>query len=116
MRDEFLRAKLGGVTVPVFRLGLAGSYWPGEAAIRSGIDAGINYLFWYYWDAQMTRVLRDILPSNREKYVIATGVANVPAWYVPKAVDQCLRRVRGLVLFREQQCGDNPGCLLPVIK
>lgn len=90
--SDFLHSTLGRTGRPVFRLGLSGAYWPGEAALRSGIDAGMNYLFWYYWDRQMTRVLRSVLPANREKFTVATGVCNY-AWAVRRGVDASLRKL-----------------------
>jgi aryl-alcohol dehydrogenase-like predicted oxidoreductase len=75
-------------------LGLSGSYWPGEDALRIGIQQGMNYLFWYYWDRQMTRVLRDVLPSRREDFIVATGMSNLRGWWVRRAVEGCLRRLR----------------------
>jgi len=78
MSDEFLHAALGSTGRAVFRLGLSGSYNPGEAALRHGIDAGMNYLFWYYWQGQMARVLREVLP----------------AWIVRRALDSCRRKLR----------------------
>lgn len=94
MGSSFLRTTLGPGGSPVFRLGLSGSYWPGEPALRLGIEAGVNYLFWYFWDRQMTRVLHDILPANREKYLVATGVGNLGSWLLRRALDRCLRRLR----------------------
>ncbi len=91
---DFSHANLGHTRQRVFRLGLSGSYWPGEATLRAGIEAGMNYLFWFYWDAQMTRVLHEVLPGQREKFVIATGVANWGNWAVRKGVENCLRKLR----------------------
>lgn len=54
----------------------------------------MNYLFWYFWDRHMTRVLREILPADREKYVVATGVANLGSWMVNRGLHSCLRRLR----------------------
>jgi aryl-alcohol dehydrogenase-like predicted oxidoreductase len=93
MAGEFLHTTLGRTALPVFRLGLSGSYWPGERALRAGVDAGMNYLFWYFWDRQMTRVLRDVLPRNRENYIVATGVANLGTWMLRRGLDGCLRRL-----------------------
>ncbi|MBI3696798.1 MAG: aldo/keto reductase [Acidobacteria bacterium] len=89
-----LSTTLGRTGLPVFRLGLTGAYWPGEAALRAGIDAGMNYIFWYYWDRQMTRVLHEVLPANREKFVIATGVSNLGNWAVRRGIESCRRRLR----------------------
>lgn len=91
---QFLTATLGRTGRHVFRLGLSGSYWPGEAALRIGIEQGMNYLFWYYWDRQMTRVLLDVLRSRREDLVVATGMSNLRGWWVQRAVEGCLRRLR----------------------
>ena len=44
MPADFLHTTLGAARRPVFRLGLDPSYIPGEAALRSGIAAGMNYL------------------------------------------------------------------------
>lgn len=90
----FRYAVLGRTGQRVLRLGLSGSYWPGERALRTGIEAGMNYLFWYFWDRQMTRVLHEILPANREKYLVATGVGNLGPWLVRRGLERCLRRLR----------------------
>lgn len=92
--DDFFYATLGRTGRRVFRLGLSGSYWPGERALRAGIEAGMNYLFWYYWDRQMTRVLREVLAADRERYIVATGAGNLGPWLVRRAIDKCLRRLR----------------------
>jgi aryl-alcohol dehydrogenase-like predicted oxidoreductase len=92
--SDFLHARLGAAGPTVFRLGLSASYFPGEAAIRSAFDAGVNYLFWYYWDRQMTRVLRDVLARDREKYVIATGAGNLGTRLMRHALESCLRAAR----------------------
>lgn len=92
--SDTLHTTLGRTGQRVFRLGLSGSYWPGEAALRTGIEAGMNYLFWYYWDRQMTRVLREVFPTRREKLVLATGVSNLGNWAIRHGIESCLRRLR----------------------
>ena len=92
--DGFLHTTLGRTGRRVFRLGLSGSYWPGEPALRKGIEAGMNYLFWYYWDRQMTRVLHEVLPGRREDFVIPTGVSNLGTWLIRRGLESCLRRLR----------------------
>jgi aryl-alcohol dehydrogenase-like predicted oxidoreductase len=59
-----------------------------------GIEEGMNYLFWYSWDRQMTRVLREVLPGHRENLLVATGMGNLGSWLVRRAVEGCLRRLR----------------------
>jgi aryl-alcohol dehydrogenase-like predicted oxidoreductase len=90
---SFLATTLGRTGRPVFRLGLSGAYWPGERALRLGIEAGMNYLFWYYWDRQMTGVLREVLPKRREELLVATGVSNLGSWAVRRGVESSLRRL-----------------------
>ncbi|MBI3664644.1 MAG: aldo/keto reductase [Acidobacteria bacterium] len=85
---------LGRTGRRVFRLGLSGSYWPGEATLRAGIEGGMNYLFWYHWDRQMTRVLREVLSRDREKYVVATGVSNLGDWVARHGVHSALRKLK----------------------
>ncbi len=90
---DFLFTTLGRTGQGVFRLGLSGRYRPGGAALRAGIEAGMNYLFWFYWDVQMVRVLREVLPAHREKFVVATGVGNFGNWVVRRGLESCLRRL-----------------------
>jgi aryl-alcohol dehydrogenase-like predicted oxidoreductase len=91
---DFLHSTLGRTGRQVFRLGLSATYRPGEATLRMGIESGMNYLFWYFTDVQMTRVLREVLPSQRERLVIATGVSNLADWFVRREVEGSLRRLR----------------------
>jgi aryl-alcohol dehydrogenase-like predicted oxidoreductase len=74
--NDFLQTTLGRTGIPVFRLGLAGSYRPGEQVIRGALDEGVNYFFCYGFDAQMIRVLRGLSADQREKVVIGTGAYN----------------------------------------
>ncbi len=91
---DSLHTTLGRTGLRVFRLGLSARYRPGEVALRAGIEAGINYLFWFYWDQQMVRVLREVLPGRREKYVVATGVGNFGNWVIRRGLESCLRRLQ----------------------
>ncbi len=91
---NFLHTTLGRTGLRVFRLGLSARYRPGEAALRAGIEAGMNYLFWFYWDEQMIRVLREVLPGRREKFVVATGVGNFGNWVIRRGLESSLRRLR----------------------
>ena len=73
---DFLQGNLGRLGRPVFRLGLSASYRPGKSAIYKALDEGVNYFFFYGFDTQMVRVLREAVKGNREKYVISTGAYN----------------------------------------
>ncbi len=80
MQIDFLHARLGNSMPPVFRLGLSATYRPGRKTIYRAIDAGVNYLFCFGIDTQMTAVLRDVLRRERERYVVATGAYNYVWW------------------------------------
>jgi len=80
MDQDFLHTMLGKTGMAVHRLGLAATYWPGKRAIYRALDEGLNYFFHYGFDRQMVGVLRDVLKSNREKYVVATGAYNYIWW------------------------------------
>jgi aryl-alcohol dehydrogenase-like predicted oxidoreductase len=93
--SEFLHATLGRTGRRVFRLGLSASYRPGVPAVRAAIDAGVNYLFGYVWDSDMTRALREVPPLRRDEIVIATGATNLlGTWMLERAVHQCLKKFR----------------------
>jgi len=76
MSDDFLHTTLGKMGCAVHRLGLSASYRPGKKTIYKALDEGLNYLFWFGIDTQMTGVLREVLKHQREKYVVATGAYN----------------------------------------
>ena len=92
--SDFLHTTLGSTGRRVFRLGLSGSYCKDDRTIRAGIEAGMNYVFLYRWHRRTVRVLREVLPENREKYVIATGVGNFGRWLVRRALEGYLRDLR----------------------
>jgi hypothetical protein len=70
---ELSHATLGGLGTRACRMGLSASHRPGEATIRRAIDAGVNLFFAYGFDRQMTNVLRELSPGERERHVIVTG-------------------------------------------
>lgn len=71
----FLSGTLGP-GVDVCRLGISGSYRPGERVLEEALEAGLNYVFGYGFDRQTMHVLRRLPPSRRDKTVIATGAYN----------------------------------------
>jgi aryl-alcohol dehydrogenase-like predicted oxidoreductase len=77
-------------------MGLSASYRPGKAAIHWALDQGINYFFGYGFDTQMIHVLRDVLRSNREKYVVATGAYNLILGHpnLRRTLEKRLRQLR----------------------
>jgi aryl-alcohol dehydrogenase-like predicted oxidoreductase len=76
MEQDFLRAPLGKLGTPVCRLGLSATYRPGRATIHKALDEGLNYFFYFGFDTQIPAVLREVIPSRREQYVLATGAYN----------------------------------------
>ena len=91
---DFLHTTLGRTARRVFRLGLSGSYCRDEVTVRAGIEAGMNYVFLYRWHRHTVRVLREVLPGNREKYLVATGVANLGKWIIQRGLENYLRDLR----------------------
>jgi aryl-alcohol dehydrogenase-like predicted oxidoreductase len=78
MVGDFLQGTLGKTGMPVCRLGLSASYWPGKRAIHRAIDEGVNYLFAYGFDRQMIRVFHDVARgTGRSQFVLTTGAYNL---------------------------------------
>jgi len=73
----FTHGTLNRVNKPVCRLGLSATYRPGKKLIYRALDAGINVFFGYGFDTNLTRVMRDVLRRDREKYVVVTGAYNL---------------------------------------
>jgi aryl-alcohol dehydrogenase-like predicted oxidoreductase len=74
---DFLHTTLGSTGLKVHRLGLSATTRPGVATIHRAIDEGVNYFFAYGFDRQMTRTLRDVFRTGRERFVLATGPYNL---------------------------------------
>jgi aryl-alcohol dehydrogenase-like predicted oxidoreductase len=77
MADDFLHTTFGSSGREVFRLGLSATYRPGKDTIHKAIDNGVNFFFAYGFDSQMTKTIRDVARTNREKYFITTGAYNL---------------------------------------
>lgn len=78
---DFLHRALGRTEIPVFRLGLSASYWPGKRTVHRALDEGLNYFFCYGIDRQMITVLREVFRSRREACVVATGAYSYWWWH-----------------------------------
>lgn len=68
---------LGNSGLPIYRLGLSATYRPGKKTIYRAIDEGVNYFFGFGIDTQLTRVLKDVMKGNRERFVVSTGAYNL---------------------------------------
>ncbi len=96
MQATFSEAVLGRSGIPVHRLGLSASYFPGKKAIYHALDSGVNFFFCYGWDVQMTHVLRDVFRTRRQELVVATGAYNL-IWGHPnlrRSLEKRLRQLR----------------------
>jgi aryl-alcohol dehydrogenase-like predicted oxidoreductase len=81
MSDDFLHTTFGSSGREVFRLGLSATYRPGKETIHKAIDHGVNFFFAYGFDTQMTKTVREVIKTNREKYFITTGAYNLLLGY-----------------------------------
>lgn len=95
MYITFSETTLGRTGIPVRRLGLSASYWPGRKTVYHALDAGLNFFFCYGWDVQMTRVLRDTFRTRRQELVVATGAYNL-VWGYPNLRRSLEKRLRQL--------------------
>jgi aryl-alcohol dehydrogenase-like predicted oxidoreductase len=95
MQASFHESILGRTGLPVKRLGLSTSYFPGKKAVHYALDHGVNFFFGYGWDRQMMRVLRDLSPAQRQGLVIATGGYNWILFHsnLRKALEKRLRQL-----------------------
>ncbi len=93
MPNAFSSTILGNTGLQVSRLGLSATYRPGKKSIYFALDQGINYFFGFGIDGQMKKVMRDVLKSEREKYVIATGAYNL-IWGYPNLRKTLEKRLR----------------------
>jgi aryl-alcohol dehydrogenase-like predicted oxidoreductase len=95
MNQDFTHTTLGSTGLPVCRLGLSATYRPGKEVIYRALDEGINYFFAFGIDKQMLNVMREVLSSDREKYVVATGAYNL-LWGHPNLRRTLEKRLRQL--------------------
>jgi len=96
MDPAFLNGTLGHTGLKAFRLGLSASYRPGKDAILHGLDEGINLVFLFGIDTQMTAVLRDLPASRKQQLVICTGAYNYIWWRqdIRRTLEKRLRQLR----------------------
>jgi aryl-alcohol dehydrogenase-like predicted oxidoreductase len=80
MSTAFDLRPLGSTGINVTPLGLSASYYPGKKTVYAAVEEGVNLFFAFGFDAQMTRTLRMLMPSRREKFVLVTGAYNYVWW------------------------------------
>jgi len=94
--QSFQTARLGSLGRTVFRLGLSASYRPGRETVLRALDAGVNVFFCYGFDGQMTSVLRELAPHERQRLTYVTGAYNLLWWHpnLRKSLEKRLRQLR----------------------
>jgi predicted aldo/keto reductase-like oxidoreductase len=75
--NDFKHTILGRTGLIVHRLGLSATHRPGREAVRYAIDRGVNYFFCYGFDSQLTKTIRDLPPSEKDKLIVSTGAYNL---------------------------------------
>ena len=96
MAVEFLEGRFGAKGWPVCRLGISGSYRPGERGIRRVLDEGVNVVFLYGVDSPTVRVVREMNADRRDRLVVITGAYNY-IWghqNLKKTLEKRLRQLR----------------------
>jgi aryl-alcohol dehydrogenase-like predicted oxidoreductase len=95
MIPDFSFATLGKTGRSVHRLGLSASYRPGRKTIYKALDEGVNVFFFFGFDTQMTRVLKEVIKRDREKYFVVTGAYNYIWWHqnLRRALEKRLRQL-----------------------
>lgn len=86
----------GNTGISVTPLGLSASYFPGKKAVYAAAEEGVSVFFGYGFDVQMTRALRELMPSQRDKFTLITGAYNY-IWLrqdIRKAFEKRLRQFK----------------------
>ena len=96
MLHDFLHSTFGRSGIPLFRLGLSATYRPGRNVVHAALDAGVNFFFCYGFDGHMIKALRELSATQRERYVVATGVYNLLVGHpnIRRTLEKRLRQLR----------------------
>ncbi|MBU0519538.1 aldo/keto reductase [bacterium] len=77
MDADFLQTTLGKTGMNVCRIGFSGTYRPGKKTIHRAVDEGINFFFAFGLDGQTLSVMHDVIKTERDRFVIASGAYNL---------------------------------------
>jgi aryl-alcohol dehydrogenase-like predicted oxidoreductase len=96
MTNDFIQSTLGRTGLRVCRLGFSATYRPGKQTVYKAIDSGINFFFYYGFDTHVVKVLRDVMPGKREKFVVVTGAYNLILGHpdIRRTLEKRLRQLR----------------------
>jgi aryl-alcohol dehydrogenase-like predicted oxidoreductase len=92
LSQGFTHTVLGNTGIPVHRLGLSATYRPGKKVVYKALDED---LFFFGFDNQMVKVLREVLRQRRENIIVATGAYNL-LWGHPNLRRTLEKRLRTL--------------------
>lgn len=94
MQTDFLHKQV--LDRDVHRLGLACNYGIDADGIRTALtEYGLNYVYWTPTMGKATPVLRDVIATDRERYVIASGPTL--GWFggaIRRGVERSLRLLK----------------------
>jgi aryl-alcohol dehydrogenase-like predicted oxidoreductase len=96
MNESFSQSTLGKSGIPVHRLGFSASYKPGKETIYAALDKGVNLFYAYSRHKLLLDTLRDVMKSNREKYVTCMGASNYMLFHanIRKSLEKHLRKLK----------------------
>lgn len=94
MNNDFVHTTLGRTGLGVHRLDLSATYRPGKKALQTALDRGVNLFFGFGFDTQMTGLMREVLKTDRKRFILATGAYNYIVVYqdLTKTVEKRLRQ------------------------
>lgn len=72
-QQDFLHRHVPAFGKRVHRLGLAGNYGMDAKGLAAALERGLNYLFWTPTQFKFTRVVREALKRDRERFVVSAG-------------------------------------------
>lgn len=85
---------LGRTGLRVSRIGLAGGYGvPAPAVEKAFHEYGVNTFYWETRKAGMGEALRNLLPANRDRIVIAIQSYDKSGFFLRHSVEKALRRL-----------------------
>jgi aryl-alcohol dehydrogenase-like predicted oxidoreductase len=91
MPEGFTHVDLPHIGKRVLRLGVAGNYGLESADIRYAVDRGVGLWVWSPRFKRVTPVLREVLPKERDRHVVAVFGMVYTAGMVRRGVENALR-------------------------
>lgn len=73
---DYYKSNIKKIDVPLNRIGLSATYRPGTKTIYKAIDEGLNTYFFFGFDTQMIKIIKELPNNVRNKIVMVTGAYN----------------------------------------